>query len=147
MRTLLFLTIRVIVYTTIVTACHPNDPEQEAPSCTYVHQVKVDSECYAGNGLKLVAADYGSSPDGFEWKIIALKDTSTSWGWTPKDEKLNMLGISTFTVPDSLVTNYKGLIVRVATNCKGDLKYSKYYGLTKSNSTTGNCSVWRIRSN
>ncbi|UHG94061.1 hypothetical protein [Spirosoma oryzicola] len=144
MRTSLFSLLGFSGCLLLSSACQQ---DKQVSACTYAHQVTIDSECYTGNGLRLTATDYGNTPDGFEWNVIALKDTSESWGWTPKDEKIIMTGLDTFTIPDSLVSNYEGLIIKVATNCQGQLKHSKYYGLTKTSSTTGNCTIWRVRTN
>jgi hypothetical protein len=120
--------------------------QQKPQPCTFAHQIDVTSDCYAGQGLELTASDYGGSPDGFEWNVIALKDTSESWGWTPNDKKLAIQGPDKFVIPDSLVSASQGLIVKVITNCQGQQKHSMYYALTKSQSATGNCIVWQKRS-
>lgn len=113
-----------------------------AEPCTFPHQVTVDSQCYAGNGLKFTAADYGGKPLSFEWRIYALKDSSTILGWTPRDEKIRMIASNNFVVPDSLVTNYQRLIITVASNCGGLLKNSAHYGFIKKKATANNCITW-----
>ncbi len=118
--------------------CKNNDTEP----CTLPNQVTVDSQCYAGNGLKFTAGDYGDKPLSFTWNIYALKDSSTILGWTPKDEKIKMIASNEFVVPDSLVTNYQRLIVTVASNCGGLLKNSAYYGFIKKKTTANNCTTW-----
>ncbi|WP_420151216.1 hypothetical protein [Spirosoma sp.] len=122
---------------TTITSCN----QEDADPCTYPHQVTANSACYAGNGLQLTASDYGKSPLSFEWEIYALKDSSKILGWTPNDLKLRMIANNTFTVPDSLVNNYKRLIVNVASNCQGDLKHSISYGFIKRISAA-NCVTW-----
>ncbi|MFD2934295.1 hypothetical protein [Spirosoma flavum] len=126
------------------TACKQQD---ETNPCTYPHQVTINSTCYTGNGVELTATDYGNSSSGFEWSIIALKDTSKILGWTPKDVKIDMFASDKFTVPDSLVTNYQRLIITVATNCQGLSKHSIYYGFIKSKSTATNCIMWTSQAN
>lgn len=124
----------------IVVACHQ---QNDANPCTYPHRVSIDTSCTTGNGVTLTASDYGDSPAGFEWTIYALKDSSSVLGWTPKDLKIDMFAPDTFTVPDSLTTTYKRLIVTVATNCQGLEKHSIGYGFIKTKSATGNCTIWR----
>lgn len=119
---------------------------QKPQPCTFAHQIDVNSDCYAGQGLALTASGYGDSPDGFEWNVIALKDTSESWGWTPNDKKLAIQGIDKFTIPDSLVSASQGLIVKVITTCQAQQKHSRFYALARNQSATGNCYVWRKRS-
>lgn len=123
---------------TVSEGCKNSDTEP----CTLPHQVSIDSQCYAGNGLKLTAGDYGDKPLSFTWDIYALKDSSTILGWTSKDEKIKMIASNEFVVPDSLVTNYRRLIVTVASNCGGLLKNSAYYGFIKTKTTANNCVTW-----
>jgi hypothetical protein len=121
--------------------------QNDTNPCTYPHRVTIDSNCYAGNGVKLTASDYGDSPSSFEWTIIAVKDTSRVLGWTPKDVKIAMIAADTFTVPDSLASTYPRLIVTVATNCGGLLKHSIGYGFIRGKSAAGNCTVWTSQAN
>ncbi|MBD2699387.1 hypothetical protein IC229_01975 [Spirosoma sp. BT702] len=116
--------------------------QEKTTPCKAPQRVTVDSECYAGNGLKFTASDYGDTPLSFEWNVVALKDTSRVNGWTPKDEKIRMIASNTFVVPDSLVTNYQRLIVEVAANCQGQLKHSTYYAFVKKRSAATNCVTW-----
>lgn len=123
---------------TISEGCKNND----AKPCTLPNRVSVDSQCYAGNGLKLTAEDYGDNPLSFTWDIYALKDSSIILGWTSKDEKIKMIASNEFVVPDSLVTNYQRLVVTVASNCGGLLKNSAYYSFIKKKTTANNCVAW-----
>lgn len=118
---------------------------KDTTPCTYPDLVTVNSECYSGNGLQLTAGNYGDKPLSFEWSIIALKDSSTVLGWTPKDEKIRMIASNNFVIPDSLATNYQRLIVTVASNCGGLLKYSAHYGFIKKKSTASNCTTWVVQ--
>ncbi|SFE87086.1 hypothetical protein [Spirosoma endophyticum] len=138
MRISLSLLASLLVVFTAGEGCKNSDTEP----CTFAHQVTVDSQCYAGDGLKFTAGDYGDKPLSFEWSIYALKDSSTISGWTPKDEKIRMIASNSFVVPDSLVTNYQRLIVTVGSNCGGLLKYSAHYGFIKKKATTSNCTIW-----
>ncbi|GAB4036927.1 hypothetical protein [Spirosoma gilvum] len=133
-----------ILIVSVVTALISNGSctDQNSSPCGQPQQVTVDSECYTGNGLRLTASNYGDSPLSFTWEIYALKDTSRIMGWTPKDEKIKMIAANTFVVPDSLATNYQRLIVNVAANCGGQLKYSTYYAFNKKISTSNNCTTW-----
>lgn len=106
-------------------------------------QLTVDPACYEGNGLRVTAADYSDSPIGFEWTIRAVQDTTHVLSWAPKDEKIKMDASNTFTVPDSLVTNYQKLIITVAANCQGRLLHSIGYGFIKSKSAGSTCTVWK----
>ncbi|GAB3703755.1 hypothetical protein GCM10027592_34220 [Spirosoma flavus] len=116
--------------------------QEKATPCGAPQRITVDSECYAGNGLKFTATDYGDTPLSFEWSFVALKDTTRVNGWTPKDEKIRMIAANTFVVPDSLVTNYQRLIVEVGANCQGQLKHSTYYAFVKKRSAANNCVTW-----
>ncbi|WP_018620175.1 hypothetical protein [Spirosoma luteum] len=99
--------------------------QEEAPACTYPHQITLDSGCYTGTGLIVTASDFGTSPSLFEWTIIALKDTTGASGWTPKDVKIVRSASEKFTIPDSLASNYQRVIVKAAaTNCGDALKHS-----------------------
>ena len=115
--------------------------QEETYTCTYPHQITIDSGCYTGAGLTVTASDFGTSPPLFEWTIIALKDTLGTSGWTPKDVKLVRSASDKFTIPDSLASTYQRLIVRAAaTNCGDALKHSSYYTFIKKQST--NCVSW-----
>ena len=128
----------------LATSCNKKN---DTSPCKAPGLVTVDTACYSGNGLLLTASDYGDSPLSFEWDIYALKDTSGTVGWSPKDEKIRMIASNTFMVPDSLVTNYSKLIVNVATNCQGILYHSITYGFVKHKSTATNCTTWRRLNN
>lgn len=118
---------------------------QDTQPCTLPHQVTADSQCYSGKGLQLTASDYGDRPLSFTWEIYATKDTSKTFGWNLKDEKIKMIAANNFVVPDSLVTNYQRLIVNVSANCDGLLKSSTYYGFVKKQSSTSNCVTWVVQ--
>jgi hypothetical protein len=117
----------------------------EADSCAAPQQVTADAQCYAGSGLRLTAADYGSGPVSFEWSLYALKDSSAVLGWTPQDEKIRLIAGDTFVVPDSLLTPYRRIIVTVAANCGGLLKHSKTYGFVKTRGATSGCTQWTVQ--
>lgn len=138
MKTSLLLTLGLLTFFGLTESC----TSQTTSPCGQPQQVTADPECYTGNGLRLTAGNYGDAPLSFTWDIYALKDTSRIMGWTSKDEKIKMIAANTFVVPDSLVSQYQRLIVNVAANCGGQLKYSTYYGFTKKTSSGGNCTTW-----
>lgn len=118
--------------------------QEQTDPCSYARQVSIDQNCYNGRGVKLTASDYGNNPVGFEWKIVAVNDTSQTIGWTPKDVKIVYQASDTFTVPDSLASGaYSRLIVQVATNCGGTPKYSIATAFDRRRSATDpNCIIW-----
>ncbi|WP_080057265.1 hypothetical protein [Spirosoma aerolatum] len=138
MKTSAFLAVGFLALFGLTESC----TNQTTAPCGQPQQVTADSECYTGNGLRLTASQYGDAPLSFTWDIYALKDTSRIMGFTSKDEKIKMIEGSTFVVHDSLVSKYQRLIVNVAANCGGQLKYSNYYAFVKKTSTSSNCTTW-----
>jgi hypothetical protein len=109
----------------------------EAPSL-----VSADQTCNAGNGLLLTATTSNVSLD-LEWTIIALKDSAAK-GWTGTDlTVVKTTSGKTYTVPDSIVKNYRTLMVSTATKCvDGSLLHSINYRFIQTRSATSNCLVW-----
>ena len=122
----------------LATSCYQDDGD----FCTAPHGVTADQTCYAGNGLKLRAGDYGKSSGDFQWEVYALKDTARTSDFTANDLKLKVNAGNQLTVADSIVKSNQRLIVKVANNCGGELKYSSYHAFVKINSAANPCINW-----
>jgi hypothetical protein len=115
--------------------------QREKP-CSIPRRITADPQCVTGNGLKLALSGYDGVPLSFTWNIIALKDSSNVFGWTPKDLKIRYTAPQTFTLPDSIPNNYRRIIVFIEANCDGKLLQSTSFGFIKTKRAGSSCANW-----
>lgn len=126
----------------VIFSCDDSDVNPyvcEAPSL-----ITADQSCNTGKGLILTATAANASL-ALDWTVIAVKDSAAK-GWSGSDPVIEAsTSTPSYTVPDSIIQNYKTLVVRAAVKCPaGNSLYSIYYRFVQAKSANGNCVVWVV---
>jgi hypothetical protein len=111
-------------------------------TCGAPSLITADQSCNTGQGLVLTATIENATWD-LEWTIIAVKDSAAK-GWKGSDPTFQANTKSkSYAVPDSIIKNYKTLIVRVASECPdGNKLYSIYHRFIQTHPINSSCIVW-----
>ncbi len=106
--------------------------------CQYAEKISAEQICYdPARGLTLTASGNDNNKWGLEWEVYVSKDTTIH---ALDDVSINKMGSEIFTAPDSILSDNPKVIVKVITNCQGQLLHSIYFSFVRRQ--VNNCTTW-----